>query len=67
MTGIFHDEHFTYIQAKPTELPSLYEVRDHAPNLVNFQVEHGTYIVPKVLDSGYLVIGGQKLVFDRVK
>ena len=30
-----------------------------------FQVEHGVYIVPKVLDSGYLVIGKQKLVFQR--
>jgi len=67
VTGIFHDDHFTYIRAKATELPSLYEVRDHTPNLVNFHVEHDTYIVPKVLDSGYLVIGGQKLVFDRVK
>ena len=67
VTAIFHDDQFTYIRATPTELPSLYEVRDHAPNLVNFQVEHGTYIVPKVLDSGYLVIGGHKLVFDRVK
>ncbi|MEP7307932.1 MAG: TrbG/VirB9 family P-type conjugative transfer protein [Acidobacteriota bacterium] len=67
VTGIFHDDQFTYIRAKATELPSLYEVRDHAPNLVNFQVEHDTYIVPKVLDRGYLVVGGHKLVFDRVQ
>ena len=33
-----------------------------APNLVNFQVEHGVYIVPKVLERGYLAIGKQKLV-----
>jgi hypothetical protein len=34
---------------------------------VNFQVEHGVYIVPKVLESGYLVIGKQKLVFEAVR
>ena len=38
--------------------------RFKTPNLVNFQVEHGVYIVPKVLEHGYLVLGKQKLVFD---
>jgi type IV secretion system protein VirB9 len=41
----------------------LYEIRDGAPNLVPFQVEHGTYIVPKVLERGYLAIGKQTWVF----
>jgi hypothetical protein len=26
-------------------------------NLINFQLENGVYIVPKILDSGYLAIG----------
>ena len=64
VTAIFHDDRFTYIRATPTELPSLYEVLDGTPNLVNFQVENGTYVVPKVLQRGYLAIGKRKLAFD---
>ena len=37
------------------------------PNLVHFQVEHGTYVVPKVLERGYLAIGTQKWTFERVR
>jgi type IV secretion system protein VirB9 len=64
--AIYTDGTFTYIKANATELPALYELRDGAPNLVNFQVEHGTYIVPKVLDTGYLSVGKQTLSFARV-
>jgi type IV secretion system protein VirB9 len=63
--AIYTDGAFTYIKADATELPALYEIRDGKPNLVNFQVEHGTYIVPKVLEKGYLAIGKQKFVFER--
>ena len=63
VTAIYHDDKCTYIRANPTELPTLYEVKDGAPNLVNFQIENGVFIVPKVLDRGYLVIGKKKLVF----
>ena len=34
---------------------------------MNFQVEHGIYIVPKVLERGYLAIGKQKLVFEAAR
>jgi type IV secretion system protein VirB9 len=64
---IYHDDRFTYIRANATELPSLYEKQDNAPSLINFQVENGVYVVPKVLDAGYLVIGHKKLVFERAK
>jgi hypothetical protein len=64
--AMFHDDHLTFIQAHATELPSLYELKDGAPNLVNFEVRDGTYIVPKILDSGYLMLGKQRLVFQRV-
>ena len=64
--AMFHDDHLTFIQAHATELPSLYELKDGTPNLVNFDVRDGTYIVPKVLDSGYLMLGKQRLVFERV-
>jgi hypothetical protein len=32
---------------------------------VPFQVEHGIYIVPKVLARGYLAIGKQRVYFAR--
>jgi type IV secretory pathway VirB9-like protein len=63
VAAIYHDDKFTYIRANPTELPTLYELKDGTPNLVNFQVQNGVYIVPKVLDRGELVAGKQKLVF----
>jgi type IV secretion system protein VirB9 len=65
VAAIYTDGAFTYIKADAPELPALYEIRDGKPNLVNFQVQHGTYIVPKVLDKGYLAIGKQKFVFER--
>jgi type IV secretion system protein VirB9 len=67
VTAIFHDDRFTYIRASPFELPALYELVDGAPNLVTFQVQDGTYIVPKVLDSGYLVIGKQRFSFQTTR
>ena len=66
VTAIYTDGTFTYITADAPELPALYEVRDGAPNLVNFQVEHGVYIVPKVVEQGYLSIGKQTLAFQRL-
>jgi type IV secretion system protein VirB9 len=66
VTAIFTDGTFTYIKSQAKELPALYEVRDGAPNLINFQVEHGVYIVPKVLETGYLAVGKQTLAFQRV-
>ena len=72
MAAIFTDGAFTYIRAEPTELPALYElveagVRVTAPNLVNFQVEHGLYIVAKVLERGYLAIGKHRLAFEMAR
>jgi type IV secretory pathway VirB9-like protein len=66
VSAIYTDGAFTYIKADAPELPALYEVRDGAPNLINFQVEHGVYIVPKVLESGYLSVGKQTMAFQRV-
>ena len=65
VSAIYHDGQFTYIHARTSELPSLYELRDNAPNLVPFQVEHGIYIVPKVLERGYLAVGKQRFFFAQ--
>jgi type IV secretory pathway VirB9-like protein len=65
VTSIFHDERFTYIKANPEETPALYEVKDGKPNLLQFEYRNGTYIVPKVIDSGYLTIGRERLEIER--
>ncbi len=62
---IYHDDVFTYIKCAAPEKPALYETKDGKPNLINFQVESGVYITPKVIDHGYLVIGNRKLTFKR--
>jgi len=63
--SVWHDGQFTYIKADATELPTLYEVKDGSPALVNFQVEHGTYVVPKVIDRGYLALGKARFEFQQ--
>jgi type IV secretion system protein VirB9 len=62
---IYHDEAFTYIKCSAPEKPALYEIKDGKPNLINFQVENGVYIAPKVIDDGYFVIGNKKVTFKR--
>src|ERR1700730_15595567 len=65
VTAIYHDDAFTYIKCAAREKPALYEVKDGKPNLINFQVENGVYIVPKIIDSGYLAVGKKKITFTR--
>jgi type IV secretion system protein VirB9 len=47
-------------------LPTVYEFKDGKPSLVNFEVQDGTYVIPKVLDDGYLMIGTARMAFRRV-
>ncbi|MGH9159030.1 MAG: TrbG/VirB9 family P-type conjugative transfer protein [Vicinamibacteraceae bacterium] len=63
VTQIWHDGEFTYIQSDARELPALYEERDGRPNLINYQVRQGTYVIPKVVEQGYLALGKRKLAF----
>jgi type IV secretory pathway VirB9-like protein len=65
VTAIYHDDAFTYIKCGAREKPALYEIKDGTPNLISFQVENGVYIAPKIIDTGYLVIGKKKLSFAR--
>ena len=62
---IYHDDAFTYIKCGASEKPALYEIKDKKPNLINFQVENGVYIAPKVIDEGYLAVGNKKVTFKR--
>jgi type IV secretory pathway VirB9-like protein len=65
VSAIYHDDRFTYIRSDAHEKPALYEVKDGKPSLINFQFENGVYIVPKLLDNGYLAIGKKKFPFSR--
>ena len=63
--SIWHDGEFTYIKSDARELPALYEMKDGQPSLVNFQVQQGTYVVPKVLERGYLALGKERFSFQQ--
>jgi type IV secretory pathway VirB9-like protein len=63
--AIWSDGAFTYIQSDAKELPALYELKDGKPAIVNFEVHDGTYVVPKVVERGYLALGEKRLPFEQ--
>ena len=63
--AIWHDGQFTYVKTEATELPALYEMQDGKPALVNFQAANGTYVVPKVIERGYLALGKAQFTFSQ--
>ena len=63
--SMWHDGQFTYLKSDATELPAIYELKDGKPAIVNFQVREGTYVVPKILDRGYLALGTQRFTFEQ--
>jgi type IV secretion system protein VirB9 len=65
VSALYHDDRFTYIRCEAREKPALYEMKDGKPNLINFQLENGVYIIPKLVDSGYLAVGKKKVTFTR--
>lgn len=65
ISAIYHDKKFTYIKSDASEKPTVYEMKDGKPNLVNYEFQNGVYIVGKVLDDGYVKVGEQKLEFHR--
>jgi len=65
VSEIYHDDRFTYIHSSATEKPTLYEVKDGQPTLVNFTLEDGVYVIDHVVDKGYLSVGKHKTGFER--
>ncbi len=63
--AIWHDDRFTYVKSDATELPALYELLDGKPAVVNFQVQNGTYVVPKIVERGYLALGTERFSFSQ--
>ena len=65
VSAIYHDDKFTYIKSSASEKFSIYELKDGKPDLITFQLKDGTYVVPTVVDHGYLEIGKHRLDFQR--
>jgi type IV secretory pathway VirB9-like protein len=63
--AIYHDDKFTYIKTGAPEKFSVYEMKDGKPNLLSYQLSNGTYIIPKVMDSGYVELGKKRMEFTR--
>jgi type IV secretion system protein VirB9 len=70
---IFHDGKFTYVSADSQEAPALYELKEGKPSLIAFSVKDGLYTTNKIVEAGYLAVGGtgngkhqEKLTFKRV-
>jgi type IV secretory pathway VirB9-like protein len=63
--SIYHDDKFTYIKTNAPEKFSVYEMKDGKPNLVTYDLREGTYIIPKIMDSGYVELGKKKMEFTR--
>ena len=63
--SIYHDDKFTYIKTNAPEKFSVYEMKDGKPSLVTYDLRDGTYIIPKVMDSGYVELGKKKMEFTR--
>jgi type IV secretion system protein VirB9 len=63
--SIYHDDKFTYIQTNAPEKFSVYEMKDGKPNLITYDLRDGTYIIPKVMDSGYVELGKKRMEFKR--
>jgi len=64
--AVYTDGRATFIRTHASELPAVYEVLDGKPSLLNFQVEDGgLYVIPKVIEEGYLALGKRRLKFRR--
>jgi hypothetical protein len=66
--SVWHDERATYIDVQGHELPALYEEHDGQLNVPEYQVQSGhLFVVPHVVDRGYLILGSKKWPFRRAQ
>ena len=64
--SIYHDDRFTYIHTNAQEKFSVYEdARTPKPNLITYDLRDGTYIIPKVMENGYVELGKKRMEFSR--
>jgi type IV secretion system protein VirB9 len=71
--AIWRDDRFTYIAAAPEETPALYELKEGKPSLISFDFANGVYWTGRIVNDGYLAVGGngngkhqEKVEFHRV-
>jgi type IV secretion system protein VirB9 len=66
ISGIWHDEKFSYVEAKPSEQFAVYELVDGKPTAINiFPVGDGSFRTDRVLSGGYFKLGKKELKFTR--
>jgi type IV secretory pathway VirB9-like protein len=65
ISQIYHDDRFTFVKSSAREKPAIYELKDSKPSLINFDYENGLYLIPKIIDAGYIVVGRKKVTFIR--
>jgi type IV secretion system protein VirB9 len=63
--AIYHDDRFTYIRSSAQEKFAVYAVKEGKPDLIGYQLESSVYILPLIMDHGYLELGKRRLAFDR--
>jgi type IV secretory pathway VirB9-like protein len=63
--SIYHDQKFTYIKTTAPEKFSVYEMKDGKPSLISYQLQDGTYVIPKVMENGYVELGKKRMEFTR--
>jgi type IV secretion system protein VirB9 len=65
VAAIFEDGQFTYVRSSAEDSFAVYELKDGKPSLLEFRLQGRTYVLPKVVDHGYLALGKHTLHFDR--
>jgi type IV secretion system protein VirB9 len=65
VSQVWHDGQFTYTRSAASEKPTLFEVKDGSPVLVEYTLRDDVYVIAKVIDVGQLAIGKKRMVFRR--
>jgi type IV secretion system protein VirB9 len=65
VSAVYHDDKFTYIKCDAAEKPTVYEIKDGKPDLINFELSNGVYVIPKIVERGYMAFGLKRVNFER--
>jgi len=67
IASIYHDDKFTYLKVDPKnqEKFAIYEIKDGKPDLINYDLKDGVYIITHIVDKGYVRVGKKQLDFER--
>ena len=64
--GRGRSEATTAVKTNAPEKFSAYEMKDGKPNLVTYDLREGTYIIPKIMDSGYVELGQSLFAVEEI-